>query len=340
VTRLTIIVPYTGNRSQHQRGVERLEDTLVSVLEHRPPRCQLIVAHDGSYADPYALQGEVEFLVNRGSRSRVDLINQALTQSTAEIAHILAPGVLARDGWSDGVEQLFIDRKVASASPCVLRKDDPDRLVHLGLGYGWGGTRLPLAAGHAVSDKLCQQTRVLGPSLTAGFYRVESVLKAGGFAGCVGDELADLDMALSLYARGFQSVVAGSCRMFADGESDRPIGFHRGRCLERLFWRHLHHHGLLRSLLAHPVSVVSRAVGDIPHPGSGLQLLGRLLAWLEWPEHRQFRISLQTATKVASIPQVVHAAEPGTATLSIGDHPAARSRNRLSDPPRDTRRAA
>jgi len=333
VTRLTIIVPYSVDRSQQQRGVELLEDTLVSVLEHRPPSCQLIVAHDGSYADPYALQGEVEYLVDRGSRSRVDLINHALPQSTSEIAHILAPGVLVKDDWSDGVEQLFRDSRVASASPCIVRKDAPDRLVHLGLEYGGGGARLLVAAGRTVSDKRCQTAVALGPSLTAGFYRVDSVLAAGGFAGCVGDELADLDMALTLHARGFRSVVAGSCRVVADGESDRAAGFHGGRCLERLFWRHLNHHGLVRSFVAHPLSVLGRAVGDIPHPGSVLQLFGRTLAWLEWSTHRQFRLSLQAAETRKEL-------EEPAATLSIRDHQAGLSRTHLSDAPRDSRRAA
>ena len=52
VPRLSIIIPH--------RNDQLLEETILSVLENRPRDCEIIVAHDGSYCDPYQLVDEVD----------------------------------------------------------------------------------------------------------------------------------------------------------------------------------------------------------------------------------------------------------------------------------------
>ena len=53
--RLSIVIPVLGN-------LDRLEDTLVSVLANRPADCQVVVVLDQPYADPYDLKDEVQFI--------------------------------------------------------------------------------------------------------------------------------------------------------------------------------------------------------------------------------------------------------------------------------------
>ena len=57
VPRLSIIIPYLGSE-------QRLEDTLVSVLTHRPAKTEIMVVHDGSYPDRYDIGPEVDLLVD------------------------------------------------------------------------------------------------------------------------------------------------------------------------------------------------------------------------------------------------------------------------------------
>ena len=53
---LSIIVPFTGQ-------TESFETTLASVLQNRPARAEVIVAHAGRYDDPWGLKDEVQFVV-------------------------------------------------------------------------------------------------------------------------------------------------------------------------------------------------------------------------------------------------------------------------------------
>ena len=61
MARLAIVITDGGS-------IESLESTLVSVLENRPPDCEVLVALAGPYADPYELSGEVRFTLKRKSR--------------------------------------------------------------------------------------------------------------------------------------------------------------------------------------------------------------------------------------------------------------------------------
>src|SRR6476646_4128033 len=85
VPRLSIVIPCLG-------GAAEFDSTLVSVLQNRPPDCEVLVAHSESYADPYGLRGEVHFIESPSS-SLIELLNAALAVTTGEIVHVVGCGL-------------------------------------------------------------------------------------------------------------------------------------------------------------------------------------------------------------------------------------------------------
>ena len=108
------------------------EDTLVSVLENQPAGSEILVAHNGSYDDPFELDGEVRF-VTADSGHFLDLVSNAVHQARGRFVHILAPGRLGTCGWADAALKQFESRDVVTVAPVVrLIEKQADRLGWLG----------------------------------------------------------------------------------------------------------------------------------------------------------------------------------------------------------------
>lgn len=307
MTRLTIIIPYLGNSGVGGRVCDEraLEETLVSVLEHRPPHAEVILAHDGSYTDPYDLADEIHFVVNRKAKSCCELLNSAFAECETEVAHSLLSGTIVKEGWTDGIIDHFRDPLVASVSLLIVDRLQPEYIVAQGVSSGWGRIRQLVGAGRVIDEHRMQRRRISGPSLLAGFYRLGPVLELGGFEPRLGDDLADVDLALSLEEMGYRCEFADDCRVAAGAEPITPLGFEGGRNHERLFWRH-RNSGLagLLSLIAHPFIALASAIGDLPHPGSALQLFGRLAALTEFASLVRHRAALNRCLEPATIVQL------------------------------------
>ncbi len=91
--RLSIVVPHLGADGP-------FEDTLISILENRPADVEVVVAHDGSYTDPFELSDEVRF-VSGPSHSLPGLMSAAADQARGPFVHVIANGVRATAGWTD-----------------------------------------------------------------------------------------------------------------------------------------------------------------------------------------------------------------------------------------------
>src|SRR5688572_24937936 len=109
VPRLSIVIPCVG-------GAAEFDGTLVSVLQHRPADCEVVVLHTEQYDDPYDLQGEVEFRRSQ-HQTVVELVNEGLAAATGDIVHVLGCGVEATEGWADAALPHFDDPQVATVSP-------------------------------------------------------------------------------------------------------------------------------------------------------------------------------------------------------------------------------
>ncbi len=74
-----------------------METTLVSVLEHRPSDCEILLVFNAPYDDPYSLKDEVQFIQAPANASRVACVNWPRDVQSPYIS-ILAPGVTVAEG--------------------------------------------------------------------------------------------------------------------------------------------------------------------------------------------------------------------------------------------------
>ena len=272
VTRLSIVIPCLG-------PCEQFEDTLASVLQHRPDRSEIIVAHRLPYADPYHLEGEVRFS-HIESRLLVDLVNDAVQDARGEVIHVLASGTEVRDGWTHAALRHFADPRIAAVAPLVLKVASPGRIETMGVRYTLGGERISVGHNLAIPDHYALRDDVIGPSLLAGFFSKDALLALGGFCRDVGDELADVDFALALRDLGCRTILEPKSQVaYAPQESRRSLlgAVNRGWGAETLFWRHWAKEGRAAGLVAHPLSTLVDALRHEGVMGGSLKLLGRAL---------------------------------------------------------------
>ena len=283
MSRLSIIVPACGLQ-------EQIDDTLVSVLEHRPDDCEVIVAHARSYQDPYDLGDEVRFVCG-ASNDLTTLFNEGVQHAKSDIVHLLEPGTLVTANWCDApLEQFDEDEELICLSPILLDTNTTDTLVAAGVRYQANG------ACHRVAErsKLAKLARVTvdAPTLHAGFYDRVGFLSLGGFCPTMGYELADVDLAARLRLANAKCGVSRQSHItFA---ATRPT-YSRllVRRKEQLFWRYM---GSYRaSLVAH----ASHVLGQIAYstlcfrPMS--EVTGRLGGWMDSWKDKANRVQLSAA---------------------------------------------
>lgn len=291
--RLTILVPLQNLNTGSDKA---FEETLASVLQNRPTQAEVLVSHAGPYDDPYGLGEEVRFLEQHPEASLVDLLNGGLDRARGDVLHVLLPGHLVEEGWTDEAVRAFESPEVASVAPVIVHERDPERAACCGVGYSRGGSRWLAGVGLPLRTLESKSLETLGPALSAGFYRTDAVCSLEGFSREVGDALADVDLALSLHAVGYRSLTCSKSVVRTQLPPQRePASFHQGRCAELLFRRHARQLGLVSSWLAHPLTVLLGALGEIPHPGAVTQLSGRLGAWFERDSLRRYQEQLTEA---------------------------------------------
>ena len=112
----SMILPILGD-------YDLFEDTVASVLRHRPAGTQIIVAHDGKYEDPYDLAGDqVEFVsINRRAKL-IRLFNAGVKRATGDIVGFLRPGTELSEGWHQPVLETFSDPEIGSVAPVIVKR--------------------------------------------------------------------------------------------------------------------------------------------------------------------------------------------------------------------------
>ena len=101
-----------------ERDEKRFEETLVSVLEYQPHGSQIIVVHNGTYSDPFELDGEIEFVCARSS-NLVDLVRDSFPVTRGAFVHVLASGYRATRDWLSECETEFQAEHSAALLPFV-----------------------------------------------------------------------------------------------------------------------------------------------------------------------------------------------------------------------------
>lgn len=197
------------------RDLAAFESTLISVLENRPQRCEILVSHDGSYDDPFELCDEVRFVIGPTGRL-VDLVKAGATDATARFVHVISDGLRATPGWTDEAIEKFEQFDAGVVTP-VIRQTRSSSIV----AAGWFDGR----------DRLCQPAMnskrqidrypeiPVGAYLQASFWRTE-VLRSVGDA-CRGLSSAEANSAYDhlIRAAGWASVLATDCTLLCDGET-------------------------------------------------------------------------------------------------------------------------
>jgi len=257
VARLALLIPYLGKP-------KLLEDTLVSVLSNRPKDCEILVALARRYDDPYALDGEVQFVRVPRRAGWVGSLNAGIGRTRSTIVHLLACGAEVTEGWADAALGHFKDPRVAAVVPLVVSQEHPEEVVAAGMSYHLGGLAGCLASGKPVSEVPLQPRGVLAPHPAAAFYR-RSVLNAvGRLDRRAGDRLAGVDLGLTLHQLGLRTVLEPQCRVAVRPEATFVRGdFRDAMEAERFFWRWATATSFWRSLALHGLLLAAETVRSL-----------------------------------------------------------------------------
>ncbi len=300
--RLSIVITLTGS-------VQRMEDSLVSVLENRPDNCQIVVVLNEVYADPYGLNGEVQFVYVPIGCKPVECINRGIDAAEGRIVHVLTSGTEVSPGWTEAAMAHFEDRQVAAVAPLILRPDDPHRVVSAGLEYRRGGTFSRSSRARQLAEIPRQARSTLGPDMLAGFYRKSTLDLVDRFCGETGAAYSAVDLAMKLQHAGAECVFEPDCRVYAQ----ESIAAAEGVVLEtlqaeRLFWRWAPSQGWFGSLGAHAFTIGWDTLVAFPRPAMLGRIVGRLLGFCGIGLHgRHYRQMAQLRSRAAAVPPNVPA---------------------------------
>ena len=290
--RLSIIIPALVIENQ-------LEETLASVLENRPDDSEVIVVHSGPYSDPYDLKEEVRFVEVPDGSSLLEALAAGLQASCSEVVHLLARGSVVNDGWVEPALQRFDDLEVAAVTPIIVDSRRPQRVV-AGVRYTRFGRRLECCWRRKSLAKEAASKSSLGPTFSAAFYRRSAVDRVGGFLTEVGNSLADIDLALSLQALGYKTLVEPRSQIdFDHRETSSSGAFRESLGAERLFWRHLPQHRWLLPMMLHPLAIAMEVLGSLPRLSAIGRLLGRLVACKDIRRCRRYYFQLRQVSQQA-----------------------------------------
>src|SRR5207247_466574 len=127
------------------------------------------------------------------------------------------------------------------------------------------------------------RAKILGPLLTAAFYRRDVLVALGGLETTLDDELADVAIALAIQSLGRLHVSEPASQLLCSGGCvPAPLaGFDAARSAERLFCRSAAAHGWTLALTLHALTVAGDGFRHAPQLSMLQSLAGRAAAWLE-----------------------------------------------------------
>ncbi|WP_146395919.1 glycosyltransferase family A protein [Planctomycetes bacterium CA13] len=205
--RLSIVVPVG-------KDTIAFETSLISVLEHRPSGCEVIVAHDGSYDDPFELSDEVRFVVSDTSEVS-GLVESGVELAKGRFIHVISNGLKATSEWVDAALEKFEHQDVAAVAP-VVRQTRDGEIVALGWHDHAGRLCDPSCAGTTEVDRP-QAMRTDGVFIDASFWRSDVLRSA---MHCYrGSNLLEASYAagLALKKAGWRSVSADGSDLVCEG---------------------------------------------------------------------------------------------------------------------------
>ena len=198
--RFSVVVPLLG-------PMDRFEDTLASILRHRPADTQIIVVHNGSYHDPYQLDCEVKFIRADEDSGLISQLNIGLCYAAGEFTVFVRPGVELDENWEYGFHALQ-DDNVAAVVPILVSPKRPTRLVSAGVKINGFGTRRLVGSGRRTSQRSIRSLQPIGPTLWLAAYRTAVIKAIAPLDESLDESFLDADIALSLLSLGLKSVLS------------------------------------------------------------------------------------------------------------------------------------
>lgn len=267
-----------------------LEETLVSVLQHRPRECEIVVVPDQFYADPYDLTDELMYVQARQGAGLAEAVNLGIAASRAPIIHVLAAGTHVDEGWTEPAVEHFDDPRVAAVAPLVLDANDPGKVVAAGAAYRPSGSVKWLARGSSARRierrRRRLEARLTGPHFSAALFRRSAWELLGRFSEKVSDRLAWLDFSLSAEQAGLVTVLEPRSQVrTALAGAGRSGPFRQALDAERFFWRWAAR-AWGQSLAMHTLAVPAACLGELPRPAALAHAAGRLVGLLAAGSHR------------------------------------------------------
>jgi GT2 family glycosyltransferase len=190
-------------------------------------------------------------------------------------------------GWAEAALAGFQDPSVAAVAPLVLYWPghraalSPALIDSAGDRYDVGGIAGKRGHGQPVGPAYLRRRPVFGASASSGFFRRQALLRVGAFPESFGAYFEDVDLAFRLHRAGYQVLYEPSSRVLhhvsaSYGRSSRRLLEQQSLNEERVFWRNLPAHDLVRALPRH-LAVLAAKAWRRWHDGSLVPFLcGRL----------------------------------------------------------------
>ena len=284
--RLSIIIPFFRNTPS-----EAFEETLASVLAHRPDDAEILIADVGGYADPWDVGGEgVKFFSFPAHCSPLAALNDTIRSATAPVVHILYAGADVSENWTRTPLEYFRDLRVGTVVPTVFDRRKNKRIFAMGVAFSRGGSLRTVRRSQLPH---IQQTMV-APHVSAVFFRKTALLQIGLLQTSFIPQLSYLDAAFLLNECRWTCVVDSRCRIFVRPNmlpTTSPFAW--AKQLERLYFRWMGRQTSFQAVGSHLAAVAADFWRHFPRLRAFQALLGRFTGLVSLNEHQVLAKQLQ-----------------------------------------------
>ncbi|MDR1962439.1 MAG: hypothetical protein LBQ50_01510 [Planctomycetaceae bacterium] len=230
MSRLTVIIPLLGDTP-----TEAFEETLASVLVHKPEGTEVLIANGTAYSDPWntATEGTVFIALDHLSNP-MEVLNEAVQQSQGDILHILYPGTEVSANWVQSPLQLFEQAGLGIVIPCVYDRRKSKRIFSLGICYKPEGVLRTIRRSQWAE---VAQKKIV-PHISAVFIRKEALVQIGLFDTSFIPQISYVDAAMTVSEQDWQTRVDQECRITVrPNYLPATNAFTWGVQVERLYFR-------------------------------------------------------------------------------------------------------
>jgi hypothetical protein len=287
VPRLSIVVPFAGDESL-------LHATLLSILENRPTDCEIIVAHDGSYHDPYRLlHDELIDIEVLDCPSTIGLINEAVLAAVAPIVQVLLPGSEIECDWVEEPLSLLDADPLISGVMLPSHDDSVDRSF-----FGFDMTALPRRIELAKPRYRGSAT----PAINGTFFRRKILRMLDGFLDAPSVENCEIEFGLAMRSLGLEAVIADETELdiTACPKAASQTAFARGQVYGRiaLAYSKLDSSGVEINSM---ISRLGHLAGGLMNPSTVAERLGWVMGLTDTKLVRQIRMRIEGAATVLDL---------------------------------------